>query len=47
MNQSDITLIIWSNRRESINRMLGRALSRLVPVHFEVSDVHDRFCRTY
>ena len=47
MNQSKIALIIWSNRRESINRMLGRPLSRLVPVNFEVSDVHDRSYRTY
>ena len=38
MNQSNIALIVGSNRQESINRLLGRALTRLVPVHFEVSE---------
>ena len=39
MNPSKIALIVGSNRRESINRLLGRALTRLMPVHFEVADV--------
>ena len=39
MNPSKIALIVGSNRRESINRLLGRALTRLLPVHFDVSDV--------